>query len=213
MIPDYPGNSKNPRPATPPAEPTKNIESVVTSEVVARKKGFGKRVKEIFIGGDSKTVVQYVVSEVLVPQLKDMLTEGVSSGFERLIYGESSRRRPGARPGGGSRPTNYTNYAQRGNNPIGRVANQDRPATASLRTHPIEDLLFPSRVEAEAVLERMFDVLEKYQAVTVADLYAMIEWSSNHIDHKWGWEDLHNASVQRVRDGYVLNLSRPIALP
>lgn len=209
MIPDYPGNSKDqvPRPAAS-KEPPKNIESVISSTAVARKRGLGKRVKEIFIGGDSKSVFQYVIAEVLVPQIKDMLTEGVSSGVERLIYGDSARRpRMGGRPGG-PRPTSYHTMAQRGNNPIGRATQPER-RPASLRSHGIEDVLLSTRVEADLVLERMFDLLEKYQVVLVSDLYSLVDWSATHIDHKWGWRDLHNASVQRVHDGYVLNLPRP----
>jgi hypothetical protein len=210
MIPDYPGNSKAPQAPPPQREDVKKIEPVVTGEVAARKKGLGKRFAELFIGGDSKSVLQYVVAEVLIPQVKDMLTEGVSSGFERWVYGESSRRpqRFGSRPSGGARPVNYA-LASRGNNPIGRATREERQPTASLKSHGIEDILLATRVEADTVLDHMYSLLQKYEMVSVSDLYSLINWSSTHIDHKWGWVDLQGANVRLTREGYVLNLPKP----
>lgn len=206
---EFPGNSK-----TPQARAEKKVEQVVTGDVVARRKSIGKRIKEMFIGGDSKTVIQYVISEVLIPQAKDMITEGVSSGFERLIYGESrpSNRRFGARPSGPTNYVNYNRYAARGTNPIGRSVREDRTPTASVQSHGIDDILFATRVEAETVLDRMYDLLREYENASVADLYSLIGWTSNFVDQKWGWTDLHGSSVQRVRDGYLLNIPKPQSL-
>lgn len=208
---EFPGNSKNPNRPTPQKE---KVESVVSGEAIARKRSLGKRFKDVFIGGDSKSVLHYVVMDVLVPQAKDMITEAASQGFERLIYGESRpNRRFGSRPGGsGPGPTNYTRYAVRGNNPIGRLGREDRPPTASIRTQEIDDILLATRVEADTVMDRLYDLLKEYDTVSVADLRSLVGWSSNHIDLNWGWTDLQGSSVQRVRDGYLLNLPRPQSL-
>lgn len=205
---EFPGNSKTPRPPQP-RENEKKIEQVVSGEVSTRKKSLGKRIKEIFIGGDSRSVLNYVVMDVLVPQAKDMITEAASQGFEKLIYGES---RPTRRFGSGRGPTNYTNYsryATRGNNPIGRVEREERVPNAQLRSHGIDDILLATRVEAETVIDRMYDLLREYKTVSIADLYALIGVTSTYVDQNWGWTDLHGAGVQRVREGYVLNLPRP----
>lgn len=206
---EFPGNSRNPQPRV-----EKKVEQVVTGDVVARKKSLGKRIKGMFIGGDSKTVIQYVISEVLIPQAKDMITEGVSSGFERLIYGESRPpgRRFGSRPSGPMNHTNYNRYATRGNNPIGRTMRDDRTPTASVQNHGLDDILFATRVEAEAVLDRMYDLLSEYENASVSDLYSLIGWTSSFVDQKWGWTNLQGSSVQRVRDGYLLNIPKPQSL-
>jgi hypothetical protein len=206
---EFPGNSKAPRERS-----EKKVEQVVTGEVQSRKKPIGKRLKELFIGGDSKSVIQYVISEVLIPQAKDMFTEGVSSGVERLIYGESRPpgRRFGSRPTGPSTYTNYNRFASRGNQPIGRSLREDRAPNASVQTHGIDDILFATRVEAETVLDRMYDLLREYENASVSDLYSLIGWSSSFTDQKWGWTELHGSGVQRVRDGYLLNLPKPTSL-
>jgi len=204
---EFPSNSKNPQGNDP-----KKIEQVVTGEVVSRKKSLGRRFKEVFVSGDSKSVVQYVLMDVLLPQAKDMITEAASQGIERLIYGDSHRSRRGSRPGGGPGPVNYNRYAVRGNNPIGRSEREDRRPTAEPRTHGIDDILLATRVEAETVLDRMYDLLREYETASVSDLYSLIGWSSTYVDQKWGWTDLQGSLVRRVREGYILELPKPQSL-
>lgn len=206
MTTAFPGNSKSPKGSDP-----KKIESVVTGEVSARKKSLGRRFKELFIGGDSKSVMNYIFMDVLVPQAKDMMAEAASQGFERLIYGESKPggRRFGPRPSG---PVNYSRYSMRGNNPIGRSVREDRIPTAQPKTNSIDDILFATRLEADTVLERLYDLLGEYENVSISDLYSLIGWSSTYIDQKWGWTDLHGSNIRRVRDGYILDLPRPQSL-
>lgn len=208
---EFPGNSKNPKPASEP----RKIESVVTSQVVPKKKSLGKRFKEVFIGGNSRNVANYVIMDVLVPQAKDMIVEAAQQAFERMIYGESrpsSRNRYGTRPD--RVPTNYNRLSSRGNNPIGRSGREERgTAYVSVRSqNGIDDILLATRPEAELVLERMDDLLREYESASVADLYSLIDWSSSHTDHKWGWTDLTDARIDRVRDGYILNLPKPLPL-
>jgi hypothetical protein len=213
MSADFPSNSKMPRPQNPAAEQEKKVESVVTNDVETRKKSLFRRFVNVFIGGDSKSVVHYVVSEVLVPQAKDMITEAASQGFERLIYGESTgvrRRGPGVRPHGS--PTPYNRYAVRGNNPLGRAGSEDRRPVAQPRSQSIDDILLATRVEAETVLDRMYDLLKEYECASVADLYSLVGLSSSYTDQKWGWTDLHGSQVRRVRDGYILELPKTTSL-
>ena len=206
----FPSNSKSPR-----QEPERVVEQVVQDPAKKRKKSIGRQFREVFIGGDTRSVVHYVIFDILVPQAKDMMADAASSGFEKLIFGENrpANRRFGSRP----TQTNYTNYANRyavrGNNPVGRAERdpQGRPP-ATPQGHPMDDILLASRAEADEIIGRMYDLLAKYETVSVADLYAMVGWSSTHIDYKWGWNNLTGTDTSRVRDGYILVLPRPIPL-
>jgi hypothetical protein len=100
----------------------------------------------------------------------------------------------------------------RGNNPIGRQSHEDRRTTASVRTHDLDDVLLATRVEAETVIDRMYDLLREYEVVTVADLRSLIGWSSSYTDQKWGWTDLQGTDIRRVRDGYILILPKTTSL-
>jgi hypothetical protein len=207
MSNEFPSNSKS-VPIQPKLTPEneKNVESVITGLARKQKKSLLKRFTDVMVGGDSKSVGHYVLMEVVVPQVKDMLLEAASGGFEKLIFGEARRARYGVRPGV-SRPP--TNYARMGNNPIGstiRDARDRPPNPATTRRQEIDDILLATRVEAELVLERLYDLLKEYDSVTVSDLYSLVGWSSSYTDQKWGWTSLTGSSVRRNRDGYVLEL-------
>lgn len=209
--PDFPSNSHS---TTPAGEPRK-IEKVVTSEVTSRPKSVGKRLKEALIGGDSKSVVQYVIVEVLIPQAKEMLAEAATQGFERLIFGDGrSGSRRSAHRSSGTTYTNYTRYSDRGNRPLGSSIRQERSATASVRARNLDDIIFQTRAEAQEVLEQMYETVNEYSLMSVADLYTMLDWEDrkSHTDHKWGWEDLQGSSIRLLRGGYLLTLPKPIPL-
>lgn len=209
---EFPGNSSNHRPQAPEPKDEKKIESVVTNVVQTRKKSLIKRFFNVFIGGDSKTVANYILTDVLLPQAREMIADAASSGVERMIYGEA---RPGYRRGsasrhGGGGPTAYNRYAVRGNNPLGRAGSDDkRQVHDAVRGHEVDDLLFATRVEAELTLERMYDLLKEYETVSIADLNSLVERSSSYTDQKWGWTSLHGCRIFMDRgNGYVLELPK-----
>jgi hypothetical protein len=209
MPAEFPSNSKMPRPQASPKE-EKVVDSVVTNKVEMRKKSIWKRFTGVFIGGDSRTVMHYILNDVLLPQAKDMITEAASQGFEKMIYGDARPgRRPGVRPGSG--PTNYSrSYASRGNNPLGRagVSESRRPEPVGARRQELDDILLATRVEADTVLDRLYDLLKEYELVSVSDLYSILGLSASYVDNKWGWTDLTGSNVRRVHDGYILELPK-----
>lgn len=218
MTAEFPGNSKLPRPHSSELEGEKKIEPVVQNPVESRKKPLMKRFLNIFIGGDSKTVANYVFMDVLVPQAKELLAEIVSQGTERMIYGESRpshRRGYSARPGSGP-ATPYNRYAVRGNNPLGRAGADDRRPVAEPRSEDVDDLLFATHVEAETTLDRMYDLLREYETVSIADLNSLVGRSASYTDRKWGWTNLQGSRIYRVlggrNRGYVLELPRVVPI-
>jgi hypothetical protein len=58
----------------------------------------------------------------------------------------------------------------------------------------------------------MDQLIEKYETVSVADLYELLGVTSSYTDEKWGWVDLREATIRRVRDGYLLDLPKPESL-
>jgi hypothetical protein len=92
---------------------------------------------------------------------------------------------------------------------------RDEPRSISRRaraTHDFDEIILPTRVEAEEVIDRMFDIVSQYETATVADLYELVGINSNYTDGKWGWSDFRGAGVSRVRNGYLLDLPRPESL-
>ena len=71
-----------------------------------------------------------------------------------------------------------------------------------------EKTFFATRRDAEEILNYMGDLIDEYRFVTVADLYDLIGVSGNYTDNKYGWTDISNAEIVRVRDGYVIRLPK-----
>lgn len=76
-------------------------------------------------------------------------------------------------------------------------------------THDFDEIILATRVEAEEVVDRLFDLVGRYESASVSDLYSLVGISGNFTDEKWGWTDLRGAGVERVRNGYLLDLPRP----
>lgn len=203
---EFPSNSRERQRRQNPEPPAqKKVERVVQGEVVRRKKPLGRRIAEVFVGGDAKSVWGYIAFDVLIPAAKDTFADAFSQGIERMLFGEarSYSRRTGRRPGGGG----YVSYD--------RMSSRDRRdesrhvSRRARASHDFDEIILPTRVEAEEVIDRLFDLTAKYETATVSDLYDLVGVSGNYTDDKWGWVDLRGAGVTRVRNGYLLDLPRP----
>ena len=204
-ISSYQGNSKLKRPGDQEkAEEKKKVEKVVSGKVTQRKKSLGKKILETFVGEDVGNVNQYLVHDILVPAVKSMLSDMVQGGIEMMLFGErrgSRTRRDGNR--------SYVSY----NSFSGHDRRDNRPMSQQSRArHDFGDIVLDSRGEAEEVLSHLVDLVIDYGQATVSDLYDLVGVTGSFTDNKYGWTDLSRASVSRVRDGYVLNLPRPMLI-
>lgn len=210
MTSEFPSNRHKDKVKQAPTKPEeKKVQQVTQSQVVRRKKPLGKRFTETFVGGDTSSVWDYVVFDVLVPAAKDMFADAVSQGVERMIFGEarSTSRRTGRRPGDPHISYNRYSSSRRPGPPDDRSRhNLSRRARAS---HDFDEIILATRVEADEVLDRLFDLVSKYESATVADLYDLVGITGSYTDDKWGWFDLRGAGVTRVRNGYLLDLPKP----
>lgn len=178
----------------------KVIEKVVTGEVIKKKPPLGQRFKTIFFGGDSRGAARYIAADVLLPAIRNLLVDATTKGVERMVYGES---RPNRRPGYDYRSrVQYHSPLIRPDIRSGRLPDQGPRITR----RETSDLVLASREEAELVLERLIDILDKYEVVSVADLYDLTGLPSSHVDNKWGWTHLHTTEIRQVREGFLLNL-------
>ena len=71
-----------------------------------------------------------------------------------------------------------------------------------------DDIVYPTRGDAEMVLSEMEDLLDNFKVVSVADMFDLAGVSSSYTDNKYGWTDLRDAYVERCRDGYMIRLPR-----
>jgi hypothetical protein len=186
----------------------KNVQSVVSGEVTRKRRSLRKQFSETFVAGDLKSALQYVVMDVLLSAARDTAVEAVQSGMEKLVYGESRRYRGTTTPQSG--PTGYVSYNRYSSAMAGRMSGPQRALSRQARArHNFDEIVLEERVDAEEVIDRLFDLVSRYDTATVADLYELVGLASNFTDHKWGWTSLAGAGVTRTRGGYLLDLPDP----
>lgn len=200
------------------AEPRlKKIEGV---NVTQSKPTLGSKFRKSFGGQNFKAVAAAVLIDVIVPNAKDLLMDIIIEGGQRSIYGETGRRRTGTSVlastivGGASRMrgTNYSNISTQ----TKIVGVTPEPLSPRERSQfDFTNLIFPSRDQAEEVLETMGNAIEEFGTVPVADFYEAIGVSGNGFtDQKFGWDAraFAGSKVQKVREGYILNLTPPLEM-
>lgn len=221
---DYQGNSHASKDEKPKSffitagEERKKLEPVITTEVITRKKPTGRRFKEIFFGGDLRSVSGYVAADVIFPAIRNLIADVVIKGMERYVFGESAfsrRRTPEYKP-----RTIYNNPINRQRDP--RDFRDYRDTVAYLPDQPpyrrgrprqdMNEIILSSRQEAETVLESLLNSLDLYGVVSVADLNDLVGLTSSFVDQKWGWLVLHNIEIRQVREGYLIDLPAAEAL-
>lgn len=210
---DFPSNSNSGKarpvnrdktPAVKKKSPEKNIEKVVTGEVVKKKKSPGRRIKEVIFGEEFRAAAYYVANDVLIPALRNLIVDTTTKGIERVIYGDTAPRRPGI----GSSGTRYSYNSPVNRTPTKRGNLPDQPSrfATNRRRHNIDDILLKSREEAETVVERLNDIIDTYDCASVADLYELVGFPSSYVDNQWGWFVLHPVNIRQVREGYLIDL-------
>lgn len=200
-VPEFPPNSD----ASKRKPEERDIKRVTSDAPARRRKPLRKQLSKTFVAGDARSAFQYVVLDVLIPAAKDMIADAGREGIDRFIFGES-RRRGSTPPQAG--PTGYVSYNRY--SPTSRQSSSQRAMSRQARAqHNFDEIVLSERVEAESVIDQLYEVVSRYGVVSVADLYAMVGISSTHVDNRWGWQDLHGAGVSRVRGGFLLDLPEP----
>lgn len=179
------------------------IDKVVTGKVITRKKsGFQKMFGDI-ISDDAKNLKSYVVGDVLIPALKKAISDIVTNGIEIILYGESRDRSARSTA---DRVSYRSYYDDRYNGPSRAIR------ASALNDYSYDDIILSTRGEAEDVLARMDEIMQTYGLVRVADLYDLVGITGNYTDNKYGWTNIRNADVVRVRDGYMIKMPRAVPI-
>lgn len=206
---DYPGNNQTSR-----KEPKKKEkqQQITTGKVIQKKKSLGKKFTETFLGDDIESVSTYIIHDVIIPAAKNMMSDTVSNGIEMLLFGQVRGSRTAR-----DRNQSYVSYNspyKKSNNGAVNVRNErERQYPNKNRSrHNFDDILLETRGEAEEVLSHLVDLTEDYGMASVGDLYDLVGITSNFTDDKYGWENLSTATVERIRDGYLIHLPRTMVL-
>lgn len=182
----------------------RKIEKVVTGVVKTKKKSKFSQAMDNFISEDAKNVKSYVFGEVLIPAIKKAISDIVTDGIDIILYGEARGRNKRSTA---DRVSYRSYYDDRG----GRNRMNERQAIMA-GSYSYDDIILSTRGEAEDVLSRMDELIETYGLVRVADLYDLVGITGNYTDNKYGWMNIRNAEIIRVRDGYMIKMPRAVPI-
>lgn len=183
----------------------KKVEKVI-SGTAKRKPDATRKITNLFAPGDMSSIKEYIVMDIVVPAIKKMVSEIIRNGTDMLMYGESGR---GKNYNGNSDKVSYRSYY--GSNDSSRNSSNSGSRTRSVFDY--DNIIIPTRQEAEEVIRRMDEIIEIYQMVSVADLYDLCGVTDhNYMNAKYGWMNIRTAEAVRVRDGYILKLPRAMPL-
>ena len=186
------------------AEERQKFDKITKGAVVTKKKSEINKLKDIFVSEDIKSVKSYILMDVLVPAIKDAIEDIVTNGIRMILRGDTSARRSSS----AASKISYRDYYDGDRRNNDRFRNETRPVTK----YSYDDIILESKGDAEAVLERMGEIIDIYGMVRVADLYDIVGLTGDYTDNKYGWTNISGAKPVRVRDGrYMLDLPR--ALP
>ena len=177
------------------------LEKVIKGTVKTKKNEM-RKLRDVFISEDVKSVKSYILMDVLVPAIKDAIEDIVTNGIRMVLRGETSARKSSS----ASKISYNRIYDSKINND--RFARDSSP---SIR-YSYDDIILESRGEAEDVITRMEEIIEEYGFVRVADLYDLVGITGDYTDNKYGWTSIRSAEPVRVRNGYMLRLPRAVPL-
>ena len=183
------------------AQEEKRVEKVVRGKVKTQKNN-KRKLADLFISEDAGNVKNYIFLDVIIPAVKKAIYDLVVGALDMSLYGGR---------GGGGRRSTADKVSYRDYNSVSRRDTRSYESARTTSGYSYDDIVLETRGEAEAVLTRMDEIMEEYEIVRVADLYDLVGITGEHTDNKYGWTNIRNAKIVRVRDGWKIEMPR--ALP
>ena len=178
------------------------IEPVTTNVTVKKPKN---KLLSKFFAEDAKTVCGHVLNVVVIPSLQKLFSDVIKGAVDWLIYGSK-----GSQPKTGVSNVSYSRYYSSNAQP--QTAFGANPMLNRSNVFAVQDVMFNERADAEEVLLRMAELVEKYGMVSVADFYELVGQRFAFTDQKYGWRDLRTAEIVRGISGFYIIFPKAIEL-
>ena len=203
-IPDYPGNSHKQREEKKTSS-EKRVDKVVKGAVKLKPKSGVSKLTDVFFKEDIKSVAGYVVSDIALPKIKELLFEAVKGAAFKALWGGDVRKDSSSRM-----PIDYVSYRSYSNS---STSTSSAPASDSRNKTPkYDEIAFTTRGDAERVLAELEAIQVRYGLVRLADLYEAVGITPEHTYHKYGWTNVKGTRIESSMDGYYLKLPRAMPI-
>lgn len=209
---EYPSNAHVDKEAARAESP--KFKKVIQGEAT-RKVPLSRRIRESMTGDDASSIGSYLLFEVIIPAVKDLVVDTGKEALERAFFPQGGGPRSRSRGSGssfsggsfGSRQP-YRSGARNHDVPFER---EERRALSSRarNQYKFDEIILPTRGDAEVALEAMKEAVDMFGQVNVAEVLDMLGQGddTNYVMQDWGWTDLNGASVRRLSsDEWLLDL-------
>lgn len=191
---EYKPNSHTYKAKMAAEETKKKMEKAVSGPVTIKKKSAATKFANVFISEDIQDVKSFIVSDLLIPSAKKLLSDTI----DRLLWGKGGRD---SRRSVGEKISYRSFYDDR---------RDDRRSTRDdarpINRFDYDNIVIVDRGDAEAVLYRLEEALDRYKIVSVGDLYDLLGETAPYTAEHYGWISLRGARIKPVRGGYLLDL-------
>lgn len=203
-------------------EPKQEVDEVKVEETVEIVKPVAQLRRRSAVERATEDIKNEIVNDVVIPKAKDYIYDigqgllGILSDIlGTALFGEGARAREHiSRDRHGNSRVNYSSISwrerYRGKTP---PPWETRSTVGGRRRFNLDDVEFPTRNDAETVLNDLYQDTMDYGCASVDAFYThpLVRISSDDVmDRKMGWEDLSDAKVRASgTGGYFIEFPRP----
>lgn len=175
---------------------------VITNGVSVKKKGEIRKMADEFISENVSNLKSYAIKEVIIPNIKRGIMDIVSMFLNEEPYYNKDRR-------GGRR--DYNSISRPSTRERSYERDDERDRMVGRPSLWCEDFEFRSRIDAERVIDELYERIREFKMVSIADLYDLVDVSCDYTYNNYGWTDISNLRLTRSINGNVWVLRMPKA--
>lgn len=180
-----------------------NLKKVVEGKGEVYKRGAVSKIAKAFLARHTDNDdPKDIISGIIVPAVKDMIRDASGSLIEWILYGTTNGTNSYKKR---SSQSSYTSYYKAPSSTY-KPSEPAKDLRARSGGRSVDDIVIPTRWEAEEVIDKLTSCIADYNYVSIGDFYELVGLPTNYTDYKYGWKDLAMARISHVRNGYVIAL-------
>ena len=186
-------------------KPVINKNSVVSTKTPLRKKISGAFIKE-----DIKDVKKFIISDYVIPGIK----VGILNALSMIFMGEAMGRWPFDEKSDRSRGyydrASYSDYYRSRSGYGYDSRDRDREEyRGKLYNEKMDyrNVILRNRDDAEKIIRCMHARIDEAGAVSVAEMFDLLDISTSYTDNNWGWSSHRDIGIKRIPAGYLIDVT------
>lgn len=187
------------------AEKRKKVEKVTNGTVKVKKKSETRKFIDNLMGEQMSDIKSSIKNDYIIPAIRNTIWDVFTNTLDMILFGGSGGR---SHKRSVSDKISYRSFYDDIRSDSRRY---DDKRDRSRSGYDYDELILPTRGEAQAVLNAMDNMMDEYKIVSVADMYELMGETCPYTAYKYGWTNIRTAEIVRVHGGYVIKM--PKAMP